>query len=142
MIAQGLGRADSARDLFGQARTMMLAAIAANPDEPETHARLAWLDASLDRAEEATGEGQRAVELSEKKDNFWAEAGSLVSLAAVYAKLGRADDAIAVLNRLFSTPTGLWISAEDLKHDPDWDRIRSAPRFQRLCEEKPHKDGE
>lgn len=59
----------------------------------------------------------------------------VASLAAVYAKLGRPDDAFPILNRLVSAPSGFVIYAENLKHDPQWDRIRADPRFEKLVEE-------
>jgi len=131
-IAQGLGRAEAARDFFEQARTIVLAEIAKDADEPGTHAELGWLNATLNRADEAISEAQRAVALSEQTHDFWSVTKSMVKLASVYAKLGRADDAMPVLRRLFATPTGNLISTEQLKHELDWDRIRSDPRFEKL----------
>jgi tetratricopeptide (TPR) repeat protein len=128
---QGLGWADAARDHFAQARSAALTRISANPGDPATHLDLAWLDATLDYPDQAVTEAQRAVELS-KKDTFYIQSDSLVALAAVYAKLGRADDAIAVLYQLSATPSGWAICASDLRHDPDWDRIRNDPRFVKI----------
>jgi TolB-like protein/Flp pilus assembly protein TadD len=139
VIARGLERVDAAREHFAQARSAVLAAIPAKPDDPSTHADLAWLDATLNYPDEAVTEAQRAVKLSKKKP-FGEESDLLVALAAVYAKLGRADDAITVLNQLSATPSGFAISASDLKRDPDWDRIRSDPRFDQMVASLAPKD--
>jgi TolB-like protein/DNA-binding winged helix-turn-helix (wHTH) protein/Tfp pilus assembly protein PilF len=140
-IAQGLGWTELARNSFAQARTAVIAAMDKDPDQPETHQALASLNATLNRPEEAIREAQRAIELSERADNFWSASASWASLAAVYAKLGRPDDAFPILNRLVSAPTGFVIYAENLKHDPKWDRIRADPRFEKLVASLAPKEG-
>ena len=134
-IAQGLGWDELARNSFAQARTAVIAAISKDPDQPETHQALASLNATLNHLEDAIREAQRALELSERADNFFAATASQASLAAVYAKLGRPDDAFPILTRLVSAPSGFEICAENLKHDSQWDRIRADPRFEKLVEE-------
>ncbi|MBV8062056.1 MAG: hypothetical protein JOY51_00595, partial [Nevskia sp.] len=56
---------------------------------------------------------------------------ALTAQAQVYAQLGQADAAIALLPRLLSMPAGL--TPPLLAQDPIWDPIRQDPRFQKLA---------
>ena len=61
------------------------------------------------------------------------------NMANIYALLGDADHAIPILKRLLQIPYGFApITPALLRLDPIWDQIRNDPRFQELCEEKPH----
>jgi TolB-like protein/Tfp pilus assembly protein PilF/class 3 adenylate cyclase len=140
-VARELGRMEEARTSFEEARMALEAAIAKDPNESRTHANLGWVDAELGRADEAIREAQRAVELDAQRHDFYAGGASLENLAEVYAKLGRTEDALKVLDQLFSTPTGEYISVALLKLDPVWDNIRGDPRFQQFivsAEKKPN----
>ncbi len=134
-IAGGLGQAEIARARLEEAR-----AGAAGTLEKDSgagrYAALGYIDARLGRAEEAIAEGKRGVELASQNHDLEAVGGALTALATIYSLLGRTDDAIEVLDQLFATPAGIYISVSDLKLDPDWDPIRNDPRFQKLCQEK------
>jgi TolB-like protein/Flp pilus assembly protein TadD len=136
VAAGGLGQTDVARQSFEEARSALQAALAKDPHDPDTLGELAWVDAKLGNGEEAAAEAQRAVELAEQEHNFYTIGGSKATLATVFAQLGRTDDAVSVLTKLFSAPNGMIVSRAGLKLDFDWDPIRDDPRFQKLCEEK------
>jgi hypothetical protein len=65
-------------------------------------------------------------------------------LARVAAQMGEPDRAIAALQKLLSIPySGVlgWnapLTPALLRLDPMFDPLRNDPRFQKLCEDKPH----
>ena len=58
------------------------------------------------------------------------------TMADIYARLGDADHAIPILQRLLQIPYGGAITPALLRLDPVWDQIRNNPRFQQLVSEK------
>ena len=61
-----------------------------------------------------------------------------LSLALVYADVGRPQDAVAVLRRLLSLPSGWYLRVSDLEVNPVWDPLRGDPEFQDLLKERGH----
>src|ERR1043165_3738776 len=61
----------------------------------------------------------------------------IISSAPIYAALGRADEAVPILEKFLTvTATGRWpLTPAMLRLDPIWDKIRDDPRFQALCVE-------
>ena len=75
------------------------------------------------------GAWYRDASVPESKDAF--DGPSMTeNLAAVYAVLGDADNAINILDGLLARPS--YVTVEMLKLNPVWDRIRSNPRFAEL----------
>jgi TolB-like protein/Flp pilus assembly protein TadD len=94
------------------------------------HADLAVIRALQGRAEDAIQEGRRAVDRADIA--FW-RPGFVEELAAIYARLGRRDEAIEQLEYLLTVPS--YVTLASLRIDPTWDPLRDHPRFQVLLEQ-------
>ena len=98
----------------------------------------------MGRKDDAIREGQRAVELKpESKD---AIDGAIMNcyLALIYARVGKKDLAIPLIERLLKTPGAVdsvnyGITLNDLNYRWEWDGLRNDPRFQKLVSEQPKK---
>jgi tetratricopeptide (TPR) repeat protein len=56
------------------------------------------------------------------------------TIAAARAQLGQTDAALALIKQLLEKPGEDALTPALLRLDPRWDRLRSDPRFQKLCE--------
>jgi hypothetical protein len=56
--------------------------------------------------------------------------GYASTLAGVYARTGEADQAIALIERLLSTPNGIVLA--ELRLSWEWDPLRNDPRFKKI----------
>jgi tetratricopeptide (TPR) repeat protein len=101
-----------------------------NPEDAQRHAEAGLALAYLGRRDEAIREGRRAVELApEAKDGV---NGPYVRhlLARIYTLTGETEKAVDQLEQLLKIP--YHVSAGWLKIDPNFDPLRSNPRFQKL----------
>jgi serine/threonine protein kinase/Flp pilus assembly protein TadD len=133
------GDIESAQRYFAAARPEIEKGVRDDPTDPEHQTELGLLYAYMHRKEDAMREARRAVELEpESQDAFhgprWAG-----NLALVYALVGEQDQAIALIERLLSTPGPVsWadspsnMTLADLRLRWEWDSLRSNPRFQKI----------
>ena len=132
-VEHHLGNEEAARGHYRDARAILLAAMAKEPDEPQAHADLALLAAGLGSPEEALREARRAIELEPVTQQARAGLIWLVNLAQVQARLGQREEAIKGLNHLMALPnSGEALAAWQLRLDPVWDPLRGHPAFQKL----------
>jgi TolB-like protein/Tfp pilus assembly protein PilF len=132
--ARGLGQTEAALAFFEQARSALTAELQKNPGNKEMMGNLAYVDAHLHR-DEAISEAKKVVELTTKEDA--SEMRSVqVQLGQVYALLGRGDEAIETLEEVLASPAARGLNVGEIEIDPDWDSVRSDPRFQKLCQQK------
>ena len=120
------GRPETNAEL-GAARGQLLRKITEQPGDPYFLAYLAQIDAYLGRKQEAIQEAKRAVEMLPDAID-----GPILRciLAIVYAWTNEPDLAFQELDVSTKTPRG--VSYGDLKLDPDWDPLRTDPRFNKL----------
>ena len=94
---------------------------------------IAMAHAWLGNAEAAVREGRMAVDLTVR--DRWEGPKSEQALAAVYAELGRTDDALDLLEKLLEMTYDDSITLADLRLDPTWDKLRRNERFRALVAE-------
>jgi hypothetical protein len=108
-----------------------------SPSSAMRHARLGLLYAFIGRKDEAIRAGMKATELQpEATDAFGGPVYSSF-LALIYARTGHNDEAIALIERLLTTPGPVHfheagMTLPDLRTRWQWDPIRSDPRFQKI----------
>jgi TolB-like protein/Flp pilus assembly protein TadD len=132
LIARGRGEKEAAERAFAAAQRIVETDMAQWLDDAKAMALLGILQALRGNKEEAIRAGQRAVEhLPISKDAY---DGPLLAtkLAVIYAQVGEFDRAIELLAGLMKTPNGP--TPGTLRVEPEWEPLRSDPRFQKLSE--------
>ena len=129
-LYRAAGEPEKARAAFDSARVALEAAVRQRPRLPLLRAKLGIAYAGLGRAEDAIREGRMAMELlPESRDALdgvmWTQ-----SMAEIYATVGRAEEAVPLLDHLLTVPSGLTVRM--LEMDPSWDAVRDDPRFKAL----------
>jgi serine/threonine-protein kinase len=131
-----------ARVSAAQARNMLEPLCKNQPDNVPFVAMLSVANAVLGKKESALKEAERAVMLLPNiKDPVYGPACE-ENLALIQAMVGARSRAILTLTRLLQIPYSSWfygrlpVTRALLRLDPIWDRLRSDPAFQKLCEEK------
>ena len=131
-LFQAQGDPVSARAQMDSARTGVEQLVRERPEDAGFRTWLGLVYAELGRAEDAVREGRRAVELRPLERDALGGTFPMAQLARIYVQVGDHDSAIALLERLLAIPSR--ISVQLLRVDPDWQPLRSNPRFQRLLE--------
>ena len=73
---------------------------------------------------------ERALQWSRSALELYADdTSALVNVACVHARVGQADEALNLLERVFARGCG---KRDWVENDPDYDSLRAEPRFQRL----------
>ena len=107
------------------------------PDNPNFAGALSLIHALLGQKDAAIKEAERAITLLPSGKDAVDGPTYEEQLAAVKAILGDKDRAIPRLQHLLEIPYANFLTPALLRLDPQWDSLRSDPRFQKLCEEKP-----
>lgn len=115
---------------FLAARDQLLQKVEQDPENAELLSDLGLIDAYLGRKEEAIQEAKRSVEILPVSKDALNGPQLVVNLAIVYAWTNERDLAFQTLD--FSTRAPGGPSYGNLKLDPDWDPLRTDPRFDKL----------
>ncbi len=130
LIARGRGQEAEAERAFAAAREAVLKEAVESPNDAKVLIMQGLIEAMRGRAEEAIAAGERAVQLLPTSAD--ALDGPLIAtnLAAIYAQLGRRDEAFSALEKLVRQIGGP--TPGMLRVEPQWDSLREEPRFQAL----------
>ncbi len=136
-LALARGDANAASGELELVRQQFARSIEEAPDSAERHANLGMVCALMGRKEDAIREGQRAVELTPVSVDAFDGAIMECVMALIYARVGEADQALDLIERLITTPGAVdticySITVNDLRRRWEWDPLRSNQRFQKL----------
>jgi TolB-like protein/Flp pilus assembly protein TadD len=134
LIARGKGDEEGARAAFEKARETVQAGLRQWPDDPRTNIMLALIDAALGGKADAIGRARRAVELLPVAKDAFDGPVMATNLAVIYAQFGEDELALKELVPLLELPNGP--TRGMLRAEPEWDSLRSNPRFQELMEKR------
>jgi tetratricopeptide (TPR) repeat protein len=118
-----------------QARALLEARLAEQPEDRRSLTALAWAYVCLGRNADALRAAQHAADLLPIEKDALLGPSFLAGLAEIEARTGRAGEAVKKLRQLLTIPAGQFVSIARLKIDPVWDPIRNDPGFQKLLSE-------
>jgi Flp pilus assembly protein TadD len=121
-----MGDRRMARATFNTARRIIGDSVAADPTDARRRIALGFAYAGLGRTTEAVREARRALELAPSA------AVVMGGAAEVFAQAGKSDEALKLLELLFSMPAGRTVTAALLRVWPGFDPLRKDPRFEEL----------
>jgi serine/threonine-protein kinase len=102
------------------------------PEDLDAIAQASWVYLALDRNSDAVAIAKRAVDLLPPEKDALVGPIALVNLAEVECRAGDTAEAIAIVRRLLSIPSGAQLSIPLLRISPMWDPIRNDPAFPQL----------
>ncbi len=121
----------AARESYAAAEALLSQELQRTPDDPWRLTALGLTYAGLGREAEAIRSGERAVELLPMSRDAISGANLLTDVALIYARTGRHEDALDLLEGLLSQPSA--IAPPLLRYDPRWQPLSEEPRFRRLA---------
>jgi serine/threonine protein kinase/Flp pilus assembly protein TadD len=108
--------------------------LAKSADAFENHLRLGVLFSFVGKKDDAIREGLRGVDLANPREKDYA----LANLALIYALTGKPDEAVRLIEPLLTRPGPIdggafeSMTVADLRLRPQWDSLRSNPRFKKI----------
>jgi TolB-like protein/Flp pilus assembly protein TadD len=130
------GNADEARTSFTQAREELEKQLKQQPQDSGLAVMLALTLAGLGEREAALREADRAVELLPSSHDARSGPQAEEMRARIQARFGDGDRAIPTLKHLLEIPYAGALTPALLRLHPDFDPLRSDPRFQELCKDR------
>jgi tetratricopeptide (TPR) repeat protein len=132
LIARGRGREEEAARAFAAAKEAVLLEAVESPNDQKVLIMRGLIETMLGQEEEAIASGERAVKLLPLAADALDGPLLATNLAAIYAQLGRGEEALAILENVAKTIAGP--TPGMLRVEPEWDPLREEPRFQKLLQ--------
>ena len=120
------------RVAYEEASRTLEAQVRTEPGDPNALSSLGLAYAGLGKASDAVSAGRHATELLPMSRDAIDGSVVAVRLAAIYARVGDANDAVQLLRQLLAMPSGSIVSLQLLRIDPTWDPLRSDSSFKAL----------
>jgi tetratricopeptide (TPR) repeat protein len=130
------GDVANAKKNYAQARNELEQRLKEQPDDDGILSSLAKVSAGLGDSQLAMKYIESAISLMPASKDAWGGPEHEERRARIAARFGMKDIAIPALERLLKTSYWSPLTPALLRLDPDFDSLRSDPRFQKLCEEK------
>jgi len=127
-----LGQDQEARHQAEKSRTLLEAALEERPDNQYIRSRLALTYAFLGRDQAAIDLGRAAAEAT--AGDAFSGPRFVEELAKIYARTGRFDRSIELVDQLLSTPYFHALGPTQLELDPIWAPLRGEPEYQSLVQ--------
>jgi len=125
-----LGRPQAARAALDQACAAWEQAARERPEDPGLRGGVGLAYAALGRKEEAIRAGEEALALRSPEADAYMGPYRLIELARILALAGEQERALDLIERLLAMPA--CFTPGVLRLDPDWERLKGNPRFERL----------
>ncbi len=122
--------AREAADLWNQSRDFLEHQLKDRGTNPAVHSALGIAYAGLGRKQDAIREGKLATELLPVSRDSFTGPNYVTDLAQIYTMTGEYDQALDKIEYVLSISS--WFSVPMLKVDPEWDPLRSHPRYLKL----------
>jgi TolB-like protein/tetratricopeptide (TPR) repeat protein len=130
------GDAPAASASYAQARDELEAQLKQQPDNTRIISALAQAHTGLGNKKVALQHAEQALALRPESQDVLLARQYKENLARIEARFGESDRAIKGLQYLLTVAYGdPPLTPALLRLDPDWDQIRSDPRFQELCKD-------
>jgi TolB-like protein/Flp pilus assembly protein TadD len=130
LVAKLRQDAPAAHAAFMAARAETEKLVRAQPGNARPLSALAFIDAELGDKEKAIQEGRTACDMRPIAKDAVDGVHLITNLARIYALTGEKDLALEQLDIVRKLPNGP--SYGELRLDPEWDSLRSDPRFEKI----------
>jgi serine/threonine-protein kinase len=131
---EAAGQTDAAHETYKAVYQSLQIALQERPDDADLHKAAGLAAAGLGMQERAIAQARQATALMPTTKDAISGPAYLDGLARTYVRIGKPDDAIAVLEQLMAIPAGFSVTPALLKLDPMWDPLRADARFQKLID--------
>ena len=129
------GKKEKAQQTYLEAKSELEAVQREQPTSPWVAGFVGSVEAGLGNKEAALREGERGVSLWPASEDPVYGPAAEENLAGIEALVDEPDRALALIERLVTTPYGSYpLNQAGLRLDPTWDRLRSHPRFKAIVE--------